>query len=341
MKNSGEKLGRERCAASIRRWLQPILFRLILFPAFGIGFPAAAQTKIIVRVAVETVVENQTVNLGDIAQISGDERQIERLKNVSLGYAPNIGAVRELSRDRILLVISTAGYAPNDFRLESPPSVGIRRAAQEISRLDIRQAIENAVRNQISSDVIEARLVKVDLPEKIDAPLGKVEIRSNLAGVRNLFAPFSVAVEIRVNDAVFRRISVNAEIEASAEVFVAKKNLDAGAKISAADVRLEKRRIEKPLSFYLRDTEKLRGAKLIRNVAGGAEIVTDSLIAGVVIRAGDAVRIVGQSGKLEIIVNGEARGSGKIGDRIAVKNLQSNAFLQAVVVDEGLVKIFF
>ena len=71
------------------------------------------------------------------------------------------------------------------------------------------------------------------------------------------------------------------------------------------------------------------------------EITSDSFVASIVIRVGDRVRIVGQSGKMQIIVNGEARASGKIGDRIAVKNLQSNAVLQAVVEDEGLVKVIF
>lgn len=340
MKQINAKINRKLFDLSEQRQsLRQIFFALILFLAAGIS--VAAQTKTIVRVAVETIVENQTINLGDIARISGDAAQIERLKNISLGYAPNIGAVRELTRERIALAISTAGFAAPEVRLDAPPSVNIRRAAQEINRSTLLEAIENAVRIQISAETVEARLVKIDLPEKIFAPNGKVEIRTNLAGVRNLFAPFAVSVEIRVNDKIFRRFAANAEIEAFAEVFVAAQTLVANAKITAADVRLEKRRIEKPLSFYLRDAEKLRGATLVKNVAAGAEITADSLVAGIVIRAGDRVRIVGQSGKMQIIVNGEARASGKIGDRIAVKNLQSNAVLQAVVVDEGLVKVIF
>jgi|GEM_PF-2456229 len=340
MKKINAKISRKLFELSEQRQsLRQIVFALILF--FVAGVSVTAQTKTIVSVAVETIVENQTINLGDVARISGDAAQIERLKNISLGYAPNIGAVQVLTRERIALAISAAGFAAAEVRLDAEPSVSIRRAAQEISRATLLEAVENAVRNQISAETIDARLIKIDLPEKIFAPNGKVEIRTNLAGVRNLFARFAVSIEIRVDDRTVRRFSANAEIEAFVKVFVAAQNLAANAKITAADVRLEKRRIENPLSFYLRDVEKLRGTTLVKNVAAGMEITSDSFVASIVIRVGDRVRIVGQSGKMQIIVNGEARASGKIGDRIAVKNLQSNAVLQAVVEDEGLVKVIF
>ena len=106
-------------------------------------------------------------------------------------------------------------------------------------------------------------------------------------------------------------------------------------------MHLETRRLEKSLNNYLRDTEKLRGTVLLKNLSAGTELTTDAVAASYVIRAGDSVRIVGESGKMQIVVNGKAIASGRIGDRIAVKNLQSGTNLQAVVVDEGLVKVLF
>jgi flagella basal body P-ring formation protein FlgA len=42
-----------------------------------------------------------------------------------------------------------------------------------------------------------------------------------------------------------------------------------------------------------------------------------------------------------LVVQGEARGSGRVGDRILVKNLQSGLMFQAVIVDEGIVSVKF
>ncbi len=189
--------------------------------------------------------------------------------------------------------------------------------------------------------MVSVRIVRLDLPDKIQVPTGTLEIRVSVSGVRNLFARFSLPVEIRVNNKTSRSFAATLEFEAYAEVFVAAKDLSANTKIGESDVRLEKRRLEKPVANYVRYAENLRGGVLVRDAISGSEITTDSFVAGVVIRPGDSVRVEVQSDNLKIIIKGEARAAGKIGDRIAVKNSQSGAILQAVVIDEGLVKVTF
>jgi len=317
------------------------VFNAAVFFCFGC-ISIFAQSKAVIQVSAETIVTGDRVTLGDIAKVSGaNEDLLNRLKTISFGYAPNIGMTREISREQIALAINAAGFSESEIALQSPAKILVRRKGQEISQNQIREAIEKSVLNQFSIDNISAQIIRLDLPENIQVAVGKVEIRTNISGIRNLFARFSLPVEIRVDSKTVRTFAAPLEIEAFAEIFVAAKDLSANAKISETDVRLEKRRLEKPITDYLRDTEKLRGAMLIKAVASGAEITTDSFVAAVVIKFGDSVRIEAQSGNLKIILNGEARSSGKIGDRISVKNLQSKAILQAVVVDEGLVKVIF
>jgi flagella basal body P-ring formation protein FlgA len=299
--------------------------------------PISAQTKI--TIPAESKVESEIISLGDIAEISGEKS--ESLRKISLGYAPNIGMTREIPRERIILSIAAAGFSSKEFSLNSPAMVRISRKGQEVEQNRIRETVETAIFNQFAESGIEVRIVRLDLPEKFDVPVGKVEFRTNISNIVNPFSPFALPVELRVNDKVFRRFAVNVELEAFAEILVADKDLAVNTKLSNANVRLEKRRLEKSPTNYLRDAEKLRGIYLIKHLPNGAEITTVSFASSIVIKSGDLVRIVGQSGKMQIIVNGEARTSGKIGDRIAVKNSQSNAIIQATVVDEGLVKLFF
>jgi flagella basal body P-ring formation protein FlgA len=317
------------------------MFYVTAFFCFGC-ISIFAQSKAVIHISAETTISGDRITLGDIAEVSGANKgTVNRLKTVSLGYAPNVGMTREISRPQIALAVSAAGFSDNEVALNSPEKILVRRAGQEISDSQIREAIEKSILDQFSTDKISAQIIRLDLPEKIQVAVGKVEIRVNISGIRNLFTRFSLPVEIRVDSKTVRSFAATLEIEAFAEVFVAAKDLSANVKISEIDVRLEKRRLEKPITNYLRDAEKLRGAMLIKNVASGAEITTDSFVAAVVIKFGDSVRIEAQSGNLKIILNGEARSSGKIGDRISVKNLQSKAILQAVVIDEGLVKIIF
>lgn len=315
-------------------------FFIFLF-IFSCAFAAYAQARVNLRLPAEAKVQNDTFTLGEIAQISGDGEKAKRLQAISLGYAPNIGMTRELAKEKISLAIAAAGFSAGDFALDSPPTVRIQRAGQQVGQRWIRETVEKSILSQFTENKVEARIMRLDLPEKIDVPIGDISVRTNLSGVQNLFAPFALSIEIRVNDTVVRRLAANVEVEAFAEVFVAAKDLPMDTKISEDDVRLEKRRLEKPLTSYLREPENLRGIKLIKTLGNGSVLTSDTYVAGTVVRAGDLVRIVGQSGRMQITVNGEARTSGKIGDRIAVKNSQSNLVIQATVVDEGLVKVYF
>ena len=306
------------------------------------GFSVSADEKAVIRLSAETVIENERVTLGDIAEISGaGEETINRLRAVSLGYAPNIGMTRELRKEDILLAVAAAGFAKSDFTLNAPARIAVRRAAQIVNRDLLREAVEKAILINFQNENVTAKIVRLDLPADLRVPTGKTQVRASAANVVNFFAPFSVSLEIRVDEQIVKRISVTAQIEATAEVLVAARDLTSGDKISEADARREVRRLEKPLNNYLRDAKNLRGMVLLKNLFAGAEIGTDAVAAGYVVRAGDSVRIIGVSGKTQIIISGEARSSGRIGDRISVKNLQSGAILQAFVVDEGAVKILF
>lgn len=300
-----------------------------------------AQDKATVRVAAEKTLDGERVVLGEIAEISADEMTDKRLKNISLGYAPNVGMLREISRSQIILAISAAGFADDEIFLDAPAKILIRRAGQTISQSQMREVVEKFVSERISGEQISAKITKIELPNGFFAPTGSIEIRPNLTANLNFFQPFSLPAEIRIDGKTWRRFSAKIEIEACADVLVAARDLTANAKLSESDVRFENRRLMKPLANYLRDIEKLRGLMLIKNTSNGAEITADLFVPNVVVKAGDAVRIEALSGKLKIVVSGEARASGRIGDRIAVKNLQSGAILQAVVADVGLVRVLF
>lgn len=317
--------------------LSAAIVLLVIFHSTSI--PAPARSRLVIRVSAETAVKDELVKLGDISQISGSPDDSGRARNISLGYSPNIGMTRQIIRREILLGLSAAGFSETEIALETPAAIYVRRSGQEILAEQIREVIQRSLAAQFSDDQVSERIVRLDLPMSVQVPIGKVDIHVNLGGIRNLFARFSLPVEIRVDGRLVKTVAATTEIEAFAEVLVAVRDLPANAKIAPSDVRLEKRRLEQPIVNYLLDPEKLHGAFLLRRLTSGTEITTDTFAAGVVVKYGDPVRVEARSGELKILLNGEARSAGRIGDRIAVKNLQSGAILQAIVMDEGVVKV--
>lgn len=308
---------------------------------FCLSFDVSAQTKTQIRLASETTVSDEYIKLGNIAEITGDEVKTNRLKQISLGYAPKAGMFREIKREQISLSIAAAGFSENEILLDAPTQIFIRRASQNLDENLLKQAVEAEVLRNFQAENVSAKLVRLDLPPNVALPSGEISVKADAKNVRNFFTPFSVSVEIRVDNVVSRRFSVTAQVEAFGEILVANRDLIVNEKISETDVRMEKRRLEKPLTSYFQKFDKLRGSVLLKNIGEGTELTSDSFAAGVVVRNGDLVKIEGVSGKIKIIVSGEARASGKIGDRISVKNSQSGAILQATVIDQGLVRINF
>lgn len=232
-----------------------------------------------------------------------------------------------------------AGFPVARFSLDSPAVTLIRRSDQEVSADQIRHEIERSIADRFSTDEVEVRIARLDLPGSVQVPKGKVEIRVNFSAVRNLFARFFLPVEIRVDGKIAQSLAPTVEIEAFANVLVAARDLSTNAKLNEADVHFERRRLEQPIETYTFDRTKLHGAQLIKNLSNGDALTTNYLVSSVVIKYGDPVRLEARSGAIKIILTGEARSAGKIGDRIAVKNIQSGAVVQAIVVDEGIAKV--
>ncbi|MEP7075422.1 MAG: flagellar basal body P-ring formation chaperone FlgA [Acidobacteriota bacterium] len=299
----------------------------------------SAQANLTIRIAAESTLNGERVKLGDISQISGDPDDVKRSSEISLGLTPNIGATRQISRQEITMSLMAAGFPAAHIATDSPPLILIRRLGQMVSNDQIRHEIERAIAGRFSSDEVDVRIARLDLPRSIQVPLGKVEIRVNVSSVQNLFARFFLPIEIRVDGKIAQGLAPTIEIEAFANILVAARDLSTNGKLNETDVRLEKRRLEKPIETYTFDATKLHGIQLIKNLSRGDALTASCFVSRVVIKYGDPVRLEARSGPIKIILTGEARSAGKIGDRIAVKNIQSGTIVQAIVVDEGIAKV--
>lgn len=302
---------------------------------------ANGQTLATVRVYAGATVAGDRVVLADVAAIDGDRRAAERLRLIPLGYAPAIGATREIARTRIAMSISAAGFGEGEVDLLSPATISVSRASQTLARDEIERAMERAIIEPLQATGMDARFAKLDAPASIAMPTGQVDLRATAVGVTNIFAPFAASLEIRVGGVVFKRMAVNAEVEAFADVHVAAADIEVNAKIRQENLRIERRRITRPIANYSKAGDAMAGLVAVRSIKAGDELTRDAFAVGLVVRTGDSVRIVGRSGDLNITVDGIAKASGRIGDRIPVANAESKTILQAIVAGEGVVRVAF
>lgn len=298
------------------------------------------KAKIVIEKEVNA--KHDKVTLADIAEIfSEDPEVIERLSAISFGYAPQLGLARELTKEQIVLSISAAGFANNDLQLEIPHTVLVRRANQVLTSEIIYQEVEKTTLSDLIAAGATARLVKLEIPTSFILPTGDVLVKVNKAPVKDLFSPFAVQIEIYVDLLLVKRLSAMTQIEAFAPLVIINKSLPAGAKLKETDVTIEAKKLTKPINNYLQDIRLLKGAALTRAVSQGEALLKDQLVPAFVVKPGDLVKVIATNKKLSIEVQGEARTAGRIGDRVKIKSTLSETFLDAIVEDEGQVKVNF
>ncbi|MEW6732490.1 MAG: flagellar basal body P-ring formation chaperone FlgA [Acidobacteriota bacterium] len=298
------------------------------------------EIRIIIPPAV--IASSERIILGEIADIMSNEiEMVERLRTIELGYAPDVGAVRELTREKIAMAIAAAGFPANIISIDAPSLILVRRATVMLDLASVREEVERTLLSELRAKGAIARLVRLDLPQEIEIPAADAEIRVSAGQVRDLFSPFAVSIEVRGDGRILRRLSVTAQVEAYAPVLVAAQNLALGQRLSEQDVIVKPCRLKKPLSCYLREAHIIRATTLKYSVAQGEPLTTDAVFADIIIKPGDAVRIIGRSNQVYVEVEGEARAAGRRGERIQVKNIASGVSLLAVIEDAGIVSISF
>lgn len=322
--------------------LNPSLLALALVLSWACGAHAQGAGAARVSVAARTVVRGERLTLGDIAEVRAQDAGVAvRLRAVQLGYAPAVGSVRELSKGRILLAVTAAGFAEGAVRLDSPEVVTVGREAQTLAPEVVREAVERAAAAAFNREGIKGRLAQLDAPPTFEVPSGAIELKATFGAARDFLAALPVSLEVRVDGRVVRRLTLSAQLEAYGPVLVAAHNIDEKARVRAEDVRVEERRLERAPTAYVLDAEGLKGRAAARRIGAGEPLTAELLYAETVVRPGDSVRVVGESGGISLSVAGEARGAGRVGDRVQVRNTQSGALLQTIVVDEGLVRVRF
>lgn len=135
------------------------------------------------------------------------------------------------------------------------------------------------------------------------------------------------------------KIHVPVTIRRFDEVLVAVRNLPRGTRLSADDVRAERREISRLTRGYYRRPAEIAGQVLQRSIRQARVLNPASVASPRLVRRGDEITIIAQAGNLTIHVKGKALMDGTEGKKIRVRNLRSKEELQATVVGPGKVKV--
>lgn len=134
-------------------------------------------------------------------------------------------------------------------------------------------------------------------------------------------------------------VYVPVSIEVELPVLVLQRPLGRDARVTEADVQLQTRRVAGTASSFVSDAAQLKGRHLKRPLSAGSPLTMDALVVDVLVRRGQQVTLLAQSGSIEIRAQGHALNDGGIRDRIRVQNSHSLKVVEGVIENAGTVRV--
>jgi flagella basal body P-ring formation protein FlgA len=132
---------------------------------------------------------------------------------------------------------------------------------------------------------------------------------------------------------------LSGEVADVIELPVAVARLIAGSIAGPDDIRLARVHVTSVHTEVARDRAMVIGMQLKLQMQAGVPIPLSNLMQPTQINRGDAVRLQLQTGELWLTGQGMALEAGAVGDRIRVRNVSSQAVLEAEVIRPGEVRV--
>jgi flagellar basal body P-ring formation protein FlgA len=185
--------------------------------------------------------------------------------------------------------------------------------------------------------------------EKLEIEVGQLDRRLKLKKCpeslelstmdkRGLGGNISVLVACRVESSKWA-VHIPAQVYLYRQIPVAKHNLLRGKILAARDIKLEVVNVSLIRQELITTAEAAIGLEVKRNISQGAPLIRANTQPPMAIKRGEIVTIATTAGAIVVNTTGSALNDGRLGQKIRVRNSQSNRVITGLVVAEGKVQI--
>ena len=152
---------------------------------------------------------------------------------------------------------------------------------------------------------------------------------------------FPVTVKITVDDILQKRLRLTAHVTHYSPVVKTLRPVNRGEILTARDVVVEIVPSNRIFRNAMTSLEDVVGNQVIRNMAMGRVVTANSLSRPALMKKGDRVIIVAESGLMKITAPGIVREKGFKDSLVQVLNIQTKKTVFGMVMDSKTVKVNF
>jgi flagella basal body P-ring formation protein FlgA len=309
----------------------------VLWACLGTASADTTHSSYIVKLRPQATVRGALPVLGDIADLSGeDEKLLALLARTPLG---TVADARLLSRSEVVSLIKNVAANPNEVIVTGAEftKVSVETGTARVAEIAAVLKSHLASVTQWREEEIEIR--SIDNLTPIPFSEGEVLFRIASRGSPASFRSTLFSVEAIQDGKPLRTFWIKADVHVTAQVVQVAKPVAFRSVLKADDLREQVREIDDPRATYFRSTAEAMGM-VARRVLGPGELLNQNSVEQPgLVRSGEIVRLLLESGDLRMTVRARALQNGRLGDPIKVRNIDSDRVITAVVTGRGEVRV--
>jgi flagella basal body P-ring formation protein FlgA len=318
------------------------IFLLVFFGVAGISGEIDAADLIRISILPNVEINGEDILLGEIAGFEGhDSLLIQKLSSIVVGRAPLPGESRTLEKKSFKLRLKQNRINLSQLELDIPAKVVVTRNYTQISREKIKMLVSDYIQKNIIKDNADGSIKDIQVADSLQLPYGRITYKVIPPRNRDLLGKIPFSVHFDVNGKFYKRVWATATVVVMAEVVITKKPLGRHKPITEDDIELLKMDLAKLPSGVITDPEAVLGKRTKRAIGAKTVLRVDQVELPPLVKRGDVVVIIAESGGLKITALGQVKKKGRLGESIPVMNYDSKKILYGRVLDSSTVKVEF
>ncbi|MFQ5737828.1 MAG: flagellar basal body P-ring formation chaperone FlgA [Acidobacteriota bacterium] len=286
-----------------------------------------------VRISHPVEVNTDRLVLSDIAEVRSNDL---KLSQVALGYAPYPGHYRWLTKSDIERLLQESGFDVGTIQIDMEDRVLITRKSRILPKEKIRKSAASFLKAHWPD--LDLSIQEMQLPRVVVLPIGETELQFGVPKTPVNLDNVGLKVSFRVNGKHWRSQWVRLRLTAHASLQVANRAIPYGHRLTASDVLLKGRRIER-LDHFFQDPNQVLGRVAKKALQQGEVLTARNLSWPALVSRRDVVSLVVRGKHFTVSTLARARDAGFLGDRILVENLDSRKTVLAKIVGDKKVEV--
>lgn len=314
---------------------------LVLILSFLVILISGVKADISITIPETVTINSSWIELGDIAEIRGvSGEEFERLASLKIARAVLPGYTRTIPAEQIIILIENEGFLSKNMEINIPDFVYVSSAGRILSEEEMLKQAEDFLYSSLGDQADKLVIRPRFIPPEIILPDKDYRLEYEYSGA-NRAGNVSLQLSVIVDDVLYKKLFLGFEVLIEKEVFVAKRPVSAGEKISADDFYLATRKLGAYRGELIQDLNN----QLVKDGVVNIEIPKDGILTTyylklpVIVHSGDILQAEVVIGSIKVSTVVTARQSGKKGDYITVENNDTGHRFKAQIINSHLVRL--